>query len=402
MSTSHTTGNGQNPSPAKEREIISQEWLSPLLLLLEVDPAHIYACWEVWPEDLTAIGEQLKGIFQQTRLTLRIFAGDGNEQQPGSYFDVPVEGWKNDWYIEVPQSDRAYFAELGLISLSSNDFYVIKRSNVVKTPKNILSPPQQHQEQWMKVLGEYETISMVNPDEQLLARQLLPQQPPSSQTRKSISRKMIEEYYSNLPQDQPREVMELQGENIPCWPASPASSPENALLPLWDAEEPAGMAGQVASSSPFSLSSLSSASFGASGILSSYFSASLSSPASSPLSSPFSSYLSSYPSASMGNYSSLNNRRSEETSSESSSPRQVKGFFQYDLDLLIYGRAQPGAAVYIGEDAVEVQPDGSFSCRLNLSQQGRHWITLRACLPEGGEVHEFIPVWLQKIRVSGD
>lgn len=408
---SHTTANGQNPSPGKEREITSQEWMSPLLLLLEVDPVHIYACWEVWPESLTAIGEQLKGIFQRTRLILRIFAGDGNEQQPGLYFDVPVEGWKNDWYIEVPQSDRPYFAELGLKSLSSNDFYVIKRSNVIITPKNTLSPSQQHQEQWMKVLGEYETISLVSPDEQLLAQQFSAQQPSPSQTRISISRKMIEEYYVNLPQNQhqeAKEVTELKGESMPgqsvaqgkeqegCKP-SPAPSPENALFPLWGAEEQAGMAGQ-GGSSPSSLSSLSSESSGSSSILSSHFSASLSSLSSSPLSS----YLSSHASGSMDNYSSLNIRRLEESTSKTSSPQQVKGFFQYDLDLVIYGRAQPGTTVYIGDDAVEVHPDGSFSCRLNLSQQGRHWISLRARLPEGGEIYEFIPIWLQKVRVSGD
>jgi|GEM_PF-3054053 len=395
MRASHATANSQNSYPAKERADLSTEWISPLLLLLEVDPRHLYACWEVWPEDLAAIGAQKKDIFQNSQLTLRIIEGkeDKGRQQFGSYFDVPVEGWKNDWYIEVPRSDRLYFAELGLKSLASGEFYVIKRSNMVKTPKNTISSPQ-CQEKWMKVLGEYETVSLISSDELLAQR-------PSS--KYPISQEMVEEYYRHLlSQHQPKKAVEITRlEGTPAGQDEATQGKESrepeGLIPteaaFSEAIEQEGLSAPEWSSLA-SLSSLSSSSFGSSFVASDNLPSSL---ASLELGASFGSPLSSLSSAALSSYS-----RGDISHSEKAASSRLEASFQYDLDLVIYGRTQPGVTIYIGEDAVPVHPDGSFSWRLNLGRQGKHWICLRAKLPQGGEVREFIPIWFQKIRTSGD
>ena len=180
MSNSHTpVGNGRilylsEKTEQKDVPFSFQGWTSPLLFLLEIDPRHFYAYWEVSPEDLSIIIEQLGDIFLQAQLTLRVYEGKGGES-PVPYFDIPIEGWKNSWYVEVSQSDKPYYAELGLKPLSSNEFHIIGQSNAIKTPKDTVSFSQH--EQWMEVLGEFERVSSISPDEPIPSQTSLPKTP---------------------------------------------------------------------------------------------------------------------------------------------------------------------------------------------------------------------------------
>ena len=466
---------GRILSPAEKKESSFQGWTSPLLFLLEIDPRHFYAYWEVSPEDLSIIGEQLGDIFPQAQLTLRVHKGEGEEGEGGERsvpcFDIPIEGWKNGWYAEVSQSGKSYYAELGLKTFSSDEFYVIGRSNTIKTPKDTVS--FSHPEQWMEVLGEYERVSLINSDEPIPCQTSLPQttidRKPTSLPHAAISRKMVEEYYLKLSQNCMAIPVEQrrkgEGEMSPCppvpvspclpvrqspcppVPVSPCPSvpvspclpvPVSPCLPVPVSPCPPvslspnplvflNTKGQKDTAregfgSSLNVSSLSITSRGAAvppespGSLSSYSGDSsscysgLSSLSSGSLSSYSVNYSSSYSSGSLSSYSGLS---SEYLSSghkrESTSPGEVSPgelfhdrLFHCDLDLVIYGRAQPGATLYIGEDSVEVQPDGTFSWRLNLGQGGTFWLPLRAVLPGGKEICESIPFWLQRIKRSED
>jgi len=404
MSNSHATGIGPIFSPPEkkessfQRQSSFQRGIEPVLFLLEIDPRHFYAYWEVSPEDLSIIGEQLGSIFPQSQLTLRVYEGKGKEQSI-PYFDIPIEGWKNDWYIEVSQPDKAYYAELGLKLLSSGEFYVIHRSNAIKTPKDTISFSQP--EQWMEVLGEYERVGLSSPEEPIQIS--LPKTPidrkQASLSQGRISRKMVEEYYLNLSQNcMPKAAGEERKDVLVRQPISPQGkepssfeqSPEKppVFLPEMEGQKYADREGLF-----LNLSSLMITSRGSSipslspGNLSSY------SGLSSYSSGSLSSYSGSYSSLSSGHLSSGQNR--ENTSSEKIFHEEL---FQCDLDLVIYGKAQLGATLYIGEDNVEVQPDGTFSWRLNLGQGGTFWLPLRAVLPGGKEICESIPLWLQRIK----
>jgi hypothetical protein len=329
-------------------------------------------------------------------------------------FDIPVEGWKNDCYIEAPRAAQPYYAELGLKSLSRGEFYLIKRSNVVETPKNTISPHKQ--EQWMKVVGEYESVNMVS------AEELWPRQSPSA------NRKMIEEYYTNLSQKwqkKPVEQGNVEQENKEAaarlagqeeLSGSFEPSPENILslsntpVTLSNTAEESGFfdlssfvlpsrppGGSLSSPgsfgpssfgpSSFSLSSFSLSSFGLSSLgLSSFGLSSFVLPYESSggsLSSPGSFALSSGSyGSSPSSYSSLSSWQKE---------RSIEELFRYDLDLVIYGKTQPGAILYIDENLIKIQPDGTFSWRLNLSQRGEYRIPVRVILPGGREIFESIP-----------
>lgn len=446
---------GRILSPAEKKESSFQGWTSPLLFLLEIDPRHFYAYWEVSPEDLSIIGEQLGDTFPQAQLTLRVYKGEGEEGEGGEqsvpYFDIPIEGWKNGWYAEVSQSGKSYYAELGLKTFSSDEFYVIGQSNTIKTPKDTIS--FSHPEQWMEVLGEYERVSLINSDEPIPCQTSLPQttvdqkpkttidRKPTSLPHAAISRKMVEEYYLKLsqncmaiPVEQRRKgkgEMGRGGEEEmspcplvplpPCLPVRQSPSPPVPLPPnplVFLNTQGQKDTDREGFGSSLNVSSLSITSRGAAvppespGSLSSYSgdSSSCYSGLSSLSSGSLSSYSLSYSSGSLSSYSGLSSGYlSSGHKRESTSPGEVfpgelfhDGLFHCDLDLVVYGKAQPGATLYIGEDSVEVQPDGTFSWRLNLGQGGTFWLPLRAVLPGGKEICESIPFWLQRIRRGGD
>ncbi len=425
MSKSLTMGNGQILSPPEKKEILFQGQMLSLLFLLEIDPRHFYAYWEVSPEELSIIGKQLGDLLQEAQLTLRVYEGEGpHDVQSIPHVDIPVERWKNDWYVEVSRSNTPYYAELGLKTVSLGEFYLIRRSNAIKTPKDAVSFSQP--EQWMEVFGEYERVVLIS-SEEFISRQTSSTQPP-------ISRKMVEEYYLNLSQNCMQKAVEQEGKQIPVWPAviqgkesgggDPASENTASVFPEMNAHHPASPQGRgevvmdtvmarekdaaaEGFGSAFNVSSLAirsqlpgSLSSYTSGSLSSYSSASLSSYSNASLSSYSSGRLSSYSSASLSSYSSgslSSGQREENKSSEEISQEEL---FHYDLDMVIYGKAHQGTILYIGEESVEVRPDGTFSWRLNLGQGGPLRIPVRAVLPGGKEICESIPLWFRRIKRS--
>lgn len=342
-----------------KREIVFQKGMGPLLFLLEVDPYHFYACWEISPEELSIIIDQIGGFFHQSQLILRVYEGNNfknDKVEIGSYFDVFVDGWKNKWYIEISKPHTSYFVELGLKASTLDDFYVIKRSNVIKTPQNTMSSNKQ--EQWIQVLGEYEEVNMVKGD-QKSAKGL-------SLDRAVIDRKIIQEYYKNLWQRDWREIS-------PEWPEKGQiigqGAPENITGFGFVTKDNPGFPPETGNSAKTEN-------------LSSYL--------------PWSSYnLSSEIPSSFSSFSLLSSWQPEENADPNRS-------FQYGTDLVVYGKTQPEAVLYIDGDKVEIRADGTFSWRLNLSREGHYQIPLQVVFQGGEEICEFIPFHIQKSKKNGD
>lgn len=346
-----------HPIAFSKKEIIFQEGMGPLLFLLEIDPHHFYAYWEVSPQELSIIIDQTGKFFHQSQLVLRVYEGNNlkNEKvEIGSYFDIFVKGWKNKWYVEISKPNVSYYAELGLKFSTSDELYIIKRSNLIMTPQNIISSNKQ--EHWMQVFGEYEEVKMVKHDHESLQG--------LSAFRISVDRKMVEEYYTNLCQKDWREIFPDQpGEDRTIVREEPVNKPE--FIPEDSPVFFPETQGQVkmenyASHLP----------------LSSY-------------------YLSSQLPSSFSSFSILSSWQPE----EKVSPNR---FFQYGTDLVIYGKTQPGAMLNIDGDKVEIRPDGTFSWRLNLSREGDYQIPLQLVFQGGKEIWEFIPFHIQKTKKSGD
>ena len=140
-----------------KENIIFEDQKGAFLLLLEVDPYHFYAYWEITNEKLTKIMAHFGTSLPYTRLILRVYEMSplqNPEKEKNPYFDVPVEGWKNKRYIEIPHQNHSYSAEIGL-KLPSTNFYPIARSH------NTIVPPQcsiiqSKEEKWLEVSGDYQ------------------------------------------------------------------------------------------------------------------------------------------------------------------------------------------------------------------------------------------------------
>lgn len=108
------------------------------LTLMEVDPSHLYAYWEMTAEDWDRAGGR------STFWTLR-FHEDGN------HFDIPVDPTSPHRFLELPGNDRAYYAELGVLG-DDGRYAPVCRSNVVQLPRS--SPSPRYDPAWMSVPEE--------------------------------------------------------------------------------------------------------------------------------------------------------------------------------------------------------------------------------------------------------
>ena len=57
-------------------------------------------------------------------------------------------------------------------------------------------------------------------------------------------------------------------------------------------------------------------------------------------------------------------------------------WFNINAELVIYGATEPGANVAVGGRPIQLQPDGTFSCRCSLPD-GEHGVTVSAMSVEG-------------------
>ena len=328
-----------------KENIIFEDQKGAFLLLLEVDPYHFYAYWEITNEKLTKIMAHFGTSLPYTRLILRVYEMSplqNPEKEKNPYFDVPVEGWKNKRYIEIPHQNYSYSAEIGL-KLPSTNFYPIARSH------NTIVPPQcsiiqSKEEKWLEVSGDYQIVTRVKDDQIEI-----------NHTKSSTpSQREIEEFYTNLPQKEEGTIStssEISPEDIenvlPFQSKSPR--PDQPFHPQYDFPE-----------------AYSNFMFNSYDILTS------------------SSHI-------------------ESISSTYKQPEKVRSsLLQYGVDVIIYGKVQPGALIYIDGDSVETQPDGTFSLRLNLTQGGPSQVPIKIISPEGEERNEIIPFLFQKIRKNGD
>jgi hypothetical protein len=67
------------------------------------------------------------------------------------YFDIKINNYASNWYIEFPKSNSVYVVEFGYIK--DDQFIKLLRSNVARTPRSEMS--DQFDEEWMSNEGNY-------------------------------------------------------------------------------------------------------------------------------------------------------------------------------------------------------------------------------------------------------
>jgi len=119
-------------------------------IVLQVrDPRWIHAYWEVSSATQERLRNELKDEFYKAKRVLRVYDVSRivfNGQNAHRLFDIQINEYANNWYIDTGGSGRSWCVDLGFL-LPAGRFITIVRSNTVYTP--LEGPSWITDEEWM-------------------------------------------------------------------------------------------------------------------------------------------------------------------------------------------------------------------------------------------------------------
>ncbi len=137
--------------PTKE---LPHEYGDTKIVFLVQDPYWTHVYWEISNSKREELGLLPRGEHGK-QLVLRVYDVTGVENvfnglNANSFFDVYVNDYTNNWYVNVPEYDKSYCVDLGVII--NGNFVVIARSNIIRVPRGSVSP--YYDEEWMIVTDD--------------------------------------------------------------------------------------------------------------------------------------------------------------------------------------------------------------------------------------------------------
>lgn len=124
------------------------------ILAMTRDPYWAFVYWEINHEKRRELGMLQQ---HQLRMVLRVHDVSGidfNGNNANKSFDIDVNDYTNNWYIQVPEPNRSYCVDLGVFDEKGN-FILIARSNIFSTPRDTVS--DQFDEEW-RSLHDFDQI----------------------------------------------------------------------------------------------------------------------------------------------------------------------------------------------------------------------------------------------------
>ncbi len=117
-------------------------------VLLVRDPWWIFAYWEVTERRRQQVaGAMRREGLNADKMVLRVYdSTDGPPVYSTSFFDIEINGFASNWYIDVGRPDRQWVVEVGFRAWNGK-FFVLVRSNLVRTPR--FGPSDVLDEEWM-------------------------------------------------------------------------------------------------------------------------------------------------------------------------------------------------------------------------------------------------------------
>ena len=120
------------------------------IVVMVRDPWWLYTYWEVRGEIEEKTREVIykegakpvKSILRVYDVTDKAFNGNNANR----YFDIELRDVASSWYIHVGEPNRVWCVEIGIVA-DNGKFYVIARSNIVKTPR--FGPSDVLDEEWL-------------------------------------------------------------------------------------------------------------------------------------------------------------------------------------------------------------------------------------------------------------
>ncbi len=138
--------------PARELESSFDE---TLLVLLVRDPEWVFIYWEI--DDATRERFLIPRSGHDGRLMIRYYdvtdCNDAHLQNASRMIDCEVNDFTSSWYQHLPEPNRMWCAEIGVIS-AEGEFLPICRSNTVHTPRASVAPVSSR-EKWLRVGEKY-------------------------------------------------------------------------------------------------------------------------------------------------------------------------------------------------------------------------------------------------------
>jgi len=200
--------NPQFPSKSKKKEFVDSydlpNYHETRLALIAKDPRWIYAYWNIAPESLAALRENIGDEKNEAKIILRMYDityVNFNGNNANHYFDLEIGPHTNSWYVNLWCDNASYCGEIGLRA-SDGRFYPLVRSNHIHVPRSSYSP--RTEQIWMEVKDEKKEAPYVVGKTQDADNQ--PSSKPNRQNNPSTNRKKkiylneedVKSYYTML------------------------------------------------------------------------------------------------------------------------------------------------------------------------------------------------------------
>lgn len=135
------------------------------IILLARDPWWLHSYWDITEQRvnevmLTAPDNERRNLKWALRVYDVTKVKDFAPENANSFFDLEINFFANSWYVNVNQPERDWCVEIGLKDPSGR-FYMVARSNVVKSPYFGISSVVDEEwalpdEDYFKLLGLYD------------------------------------------------------------------------------------------------------------------------------------------------------------------------------------------------------------------------------------------------------
>lgn len=148
-----------------DAENLPEAYEHPSITLMPRDPHWIYAFWDVSEFAMKQAKEQIGPLFKKSKFTIRVH--DASEistslKKTSLSFDIDIDPKAQGWYVNSSRDNMAYYADFG-VRTPRGDFYPIARSNTVLTPR--ASEGEHRRVSWKKVVENRDAFALVNAPE---------------------------------------------------------------------------------------------------------------------------------------------------------------------------------------------------------------------------------------------
>ncbi len=120
------------------------------------DPWWLFGYWEIARGKEEEVRNRIYSMgLSPAKSILRVYDAtdiEFNGANAHSSFDIELTGLANNWHINVGKPNRSWIVEIGILA-SNNEFFMLARSNCVRTPR--FGPSEVIDEEWMCLDEDY-------------------------------------------------------------------------------------------------------------------------------------------------------------------------------------------------------------------------------------------------------